>query len=109
VDVDAAAGLEAVGARNRDVDGAFDGFEELPERGGGVVAEDCSVPASENRGHPAPVPTRSAMTHCVDAAVEAVQAPTAHPSRCCAFAHAKRFELSQRDDSVLLRSDSREA
>jgi hypothetical protein len=72
VEVDPALGLAARGSGGRDVDGAVDWFEELPEGCSGVVAQNSSFTTSEHRRHPAPVPTRSAMTHGVDATVEAM-------------------------------------
>jgi hypothetical protein len=47
------------------------------------------------------------MTYCVDAAVETMKAPASHASRYCAPTQTGPFELPQRDDSMLLRSDLR--
>lgn len=55
---------------------AVSGAQELPEGCGGVVAQDRALAASEHRSHPAAVVSGSAVTHCVDAAVEAMQTPT---------------------------------
>jgi hypothetical protein len=105
VDVDAGAFLEARGGENRDMDGSVDGFQQLPKRGGGVVAQDRSVTAGEDGRHPACVPTWSAVAYRVDAAVEAMQLPSTHLSRDRFRSDAGRFELSSRHGSMLPRRD----
>jgi len=75
MEMNATLRFPAVGGRDRDVDGTFDGLEQLPKRCGGMVAQDCTVSASEHGRHPAPVPARSAMPHCVDALMHTMQAP----------------------------------
>lgn len=107
--VDAALGSAAVGGGDRDVDGPADRFEELPKRRRGVVAQNRSVAASEDCGHPTSVPTRSSVSDRVDAAVEAMKTPVSHPSSHCALAHAERFELFQRHDTMLPLCDFRHA
>jgi len=73
VDVDAPAPGAARGRGGGNVDRAFDGFEEVPERGGGAVAEDRFLAASEDGGHPASMPAQAFVSHRVDPAVDAVE------------------------------------
>jgi hypothetical protein len=47
------------------------------------------------------------MTYRVDAAVEAMKTPASHASRDCSPTQTSHFELPQRDDSMLPRSDRR--
>jgi len=63
--------------------------------------------AREDRRHPALVPTRSAVTYGVDAAVETMQLPArdAVPDR--SRSQTGGFELTPRGDSVLSPRDSR--
>src|SRR3954462_12644529 len=78
MEMNATLRFPAVGGRDRDVDGTFDGLEQLPERCGGMVAQDCTVTASEHRRHPAAVMAGSAIPYRVDTAVDAVQLPFSH-------------------------------
>jgi hypothetical protein len=72
VKVNSAASIAARGRGDRDVDGTFDWVEELPENRGGGVAEDRSVATCENCGHEASVKAQTAVSHGVDALVDAV-------------------------------------
>jgi hypothetical protein len=101
VEVDSGAALAARGGWDRDVDGSVDGFEELPEDGGGGVAEDSALAAGENGGHEAGVEVRGAMTYGVDAVVDAVELPFARANRDPFGPEAAVFELAAGDRAVL--------
>jgi len=89
------------------VDGAVDWFQQLPERRGGVVAQDSALTTGENRRHPAPVPARRAVTDGVDAAVEAVELPAREAVSDRSGSQTGAFELMPRNDSVLSSRDLR--
>ena len=101
MEVDATLGGAAGGGWDSAVDSAFDWFEQIPERRGGVMAQHRVLATSENRGHPAPVPVRCAMSHRVDAAVDAVKAPGADSSRDRFRTQARCFDLLSRHHPVL--------
>jgi hypothetical protein len=105
--MDAPAFGAARGRGDRDVDRTFDGFEEAPERRGGAVAEDGALAAGENGGHPAPVPAEASVSHGVDAAVDAVEAPELQAPRGRTLVDAHAAELLNGDHAVLPSSDSR--
>jgi hypothetical protein len=79
VEVDAALLLAARGGWDGDVDEALDWFEELPEDGGGDVAQGGSVAAGEHSSHEAAVEAESGVADGVDAAVDAVEAIRSRP------------------------------
>jgi hypothetical protein len=71
------------------------------------MAEDGAFAAGEHRCHPAPVPARGAMSHRVDAAVDAVQMPTRDAISDRPRSQTCTFELPPRNDSVLSLRDPR--
>lgn len=71
--VDALASLAARGGGDGDVDGAVDGFEELPKHCSGGVAQNSAGTTSENRGHEASVKVWGAVSHGVNAVVNTVE------------------------------------
>jgi|GEM_PF-5782661 len=90
---------------NRTVDWA----QELPKDGGGGVAENCAVAASEYRSHKAPMETQASVTYGVDALVDAVEVAFAKALGDCVLADANLTELPRDHDTVLVRGNSREA
>jgi hypothetical protein len=98
---------EVEGVEN--VDRASDGFEEVPERCGGAVAEDRAVAASEDGGHPAPVPAQALVSHGVDATVDAVELTSRSSLRRAPASQARLFELEQHHHAVLTSRDFRYA
>lgn len=73
MEVDSAAMFAAGGAWDRNVDGAVDWFEELPEDGGGGVAQNGAGAAGEDCGHEVGVEVRGAVAYGVDTLVKAVE------------------------------------
>ena len=88
------------------MDGSFDRFEKAPEGCGGAVTEYRSLSAGEHSGHPAPVPAQAAVSHGVDAAVDAMEAPLLDATGDAVLAHPPLAELGNRDYSVLSGRDS---
>jgi hypothetical protein len=89
------------------VDRAVDGFEELPEGGGGGVAEDGFGAAGEDGSHETRVEVRGAVPHGVDALVDAIQLTFANADRDRFGAKTALFELPASDRTVLACRDSR--
>jgi hypothetical protein len=73
MEVDAGTAGTAGGARHGHVHGAVDRLQELPENGGGYVAQDGIGAAGENSSHEAPVEAQTAVADGVDAAVDSVE------------------------------------
>lgn len=87
------------------MDGAVDGFEELPEDGGRGVTEDGPGPAGENRRHEAGTVARSVVADGVDAAVNSKEPATLNPPRHRPSTQTRFFKLPKRDDAVLPSGD----
>jgi hypothetical protein len=89
------------------VDRAVDGFEELPEDGGGGVAQHSALAAGEDGSHEATREAQASVPYGVDAVVDAVEltAIDAISNRPCTQASA--FKLPPRRDTVLPRGDRR--
>jgi hypothetical protein len=96
VKVDAALPLAARGARDGDVDGAVDRAQELPEDRSGDVTQDCALPASEHRGHEAPVKAQAAVADGVDATVDAVELTASDTVSYRSRPQARALELLSR-------------
>jgi len=107
MDVDASASLAARGGWDRDVNEAVDWAQELPEDGGGGVAQDRAGAAGEDRGHEVRVEAQASVPHGVDALADAIQLPFANANRDRLGAEAAAFELPPRHDAVLPRCDFR--
>jgi hypothetical protein len=105
VQVDAGTAGAAGGMGRGDVDGAVDGFEEVPEHDGGGVAEDRVLAAGEECGHEAAVEGEAAVPHGVDAAVDAVELAAVDAARGAVLANPYPSELLDGDDSMLSRRD----
>jgi hypothetical protein len=108
VEVDSAALLASRGAWDRDVDWSFKWVEELPEDRGGGVAQDRLGTASENCGHEASVEVRCAVSHGVDALVDAVEVALAKALGDRVLSDAYLTKLPRSNNAMLLRSDSGE-
>lgn len=107
MEVNALACAAAGGGGDRDVDGAFEGLEKLPEDRGGLVAQNRALAAGENSGHEAGTVTGSAVAHGVDAAMDAMKPPV---SRAFGDPHSpdsRNRELLRGHYSVLPRRDPR--
>jgi hypothetical protein len=90
------------------VDWAFEGVEELPENSCGGVAQDGALAAGENRGHEAGVEVRSAVSHGVDAVVDAVEVAIANRLGDRVLADSNLTKLPRSNNAMLSRSDSGE-
>jgi hypothetical protein len=107
VQVDAGALAAAGGGWDGDVDGAVEGFQELPEDGGGAVAEDGALAAGKHRGHKATVEAQSPMADGVDPAMDAMELSSIHAIADSASAQASAFKLLPRRRPMLPRRNSR--
>jgi hypothetical protein len=74
VEVKAVAALAPGVAGDRDVGEAGWGSDDPPQRAGTSMAEDGTVAAGEDGGHPLALLAQSRVAHCVDPAVDAVEA-----------------------------------
>jgi hypothetical protein len=105
VEVDAGTATATVGGGHGDVDGALDRFAELPEDGGGGVAEDGAVAAGEDGGHEAAGEAQAPVSHGVDAVVDAVEATALQAPGDRALVKSRLVELRYREHTMLLRGD----
>jgi hypothetical protein len=106
VELDSEALLATRGRGDRDVDGAFDGIEELPKHRGGDVAEDGAFAISENGGHEAPMEAQASVAHGVDAVMDAVELASIDAIANRPRAQTRVFELPPRSHTMLSRGDS---
>jgi hypothetical protein len=90
------------------VDGAVDGFEELPKRCGGGVTEDRAGTTSEHCSHEASVKMWGSVSHDVDALVDAIQLSFANTNRDRLGAQPTFLKLPPRHYAVLPRGDPRD-
>jgi hypothetical protein len=91
------------------VDGAIDWIEELPEDGGGAVAEDGALATSEDGGHEAPVEAQAPVADGVDALVDAVESAALRSLGHCVATKTHSFELTQGNHPMLARCEFVEA
>ena len=103
--VDAGTAGAAGGSGRGDVDGAVDGFEEVPEDDGGGVAEDRVLAAGEDGGHETAVEAQALVSHGVDASVYAVELAALHPASYPVLADPRLVKLRESDHSMLPRRD----
>ena len=90
-----------------DVDRAVDRLQELPEDGGGYVAQDGSIAAGEHGCHEAFTEAERRVSHRVDPLVGTVKLAFANTNRDRFRSQAARFELLPRNRPVLPASDIR--
>jgi hypothetical protein len=88
------------------MDRSVDGLQQVPENRSGPVAEDRALAAGENGAHEAAVEAQAAVSHGVDAAVNAVEMPALDAPGDAVLANADVVELRNRNDTVLSRRDS---
>ena len=87
------------------MDGAVDWLQEPPEDDGGGVAQNRILAAGENRGHETAVEGEAAVSHRVDAAVDAMELAALHTASDAVLADPYLSELLDGDDSMLSRGD----
>jgi hypothetical protein len=75
------------------VDGTVDWLQQLPEHGGGAVAEHRALAAGEDRGHEASVEAQAPVADGVDALVDAVQLTSIHSISDRSRSQTSAFEL----------------
>ncbi len=82
-----------------------EGTKETPVDGRASMTEHRPVAAGEDRGHPAPLNAQPRVPDRVDAAMEAVKLPTAHPHGDGVLPQTGADQLGVGGDAMLPRRD----
>lgn len=107
VEADSSAVAAASSGGNGDVDGREERRQELPEARCAFVGEDGPVAARQDRRQPSPLTGQPAMSHRVDAAMQAVQPAGADAVGRRFVVDAAGSELGRGQNAMLASRDGR--